>query len=131
MLKRIFIVDDSKVVRQLVRTYLETRLESIVCTEAPDAVDAIERARTLRPDLIVLDFCMPQMNGMEAAAIFHEMLPKVPIILFTLHKDIVPEKRAKAVGIRSIVSKMDQMDVLLGEVLNFVGVAKSAAASAS
>ena len=126
MPKRIFIVDDSKTVRQLVRTYLETRLEYIVCAEATDGLDAIQRAREVKPDLIVLDLCMPLMNGLEAAAILHDMLPKVPIILFTLHKDVVSEKRAQAVGIHAVVSKMDQIDVLLEEVLNFVGVVRTA-----
>ncbi len=126
MPKRIFIVDDSKTVRQLVRTYLETRLEYIVCAEATDGLDAIQRAREVKPDLIVLDLSMPLMNGLEAAAILHDMLPKVPIILFTLHKDVVSKKRAQAVGIHAVVSKMDQIDVLLQEVLNFVGVVRTA-----
>jgi two-component system nitrate/nitrite response regulator NarL len=126
--KRIFIVDDSKTVRHLVRTYLETRLEYIDCAEATDGLDAIQRAREVKPDLIVLDLSMPLMNGLEAAAILHDMLPKVPIILFTLHKDVVSKKRAQAVGIHAVVSKMDQIDVLLQEVLNFVGVVRNATA---
>jgi CheY-like chemotaxis protein len=126
--KRIFIVDDSKTVRRLVRAYLEAQLEHIDCAEAVDGVDAIQRVREVEPDLIVLDLSMPTMNGLEAAAVLHEMLPRVPIILFTLHKDVVSEKRAQAVGIRAVVSKMDQIDVLLGEVLNFVGVMRNATA---
>jgi CheY-like chemotaxis protein len=120
--KRIFIVDDSKIVRQLVRNHLESRLEQIVCVEAADGMEAIQRVGEAEPDLIVLDLSMPIMNGLEAAAILHDKLPKVPIILFTLHKDIVSEKRAQAVGVRAVVSKMDQIDVLLEAVLNFVGV---------
>lgn len=128
MPKRIFIVDDSKNVRNLVRTYLENRLESIDCAEAADGLDAIHRAREVAPDLIVLDFSMPLMNGLEAGAILHDMLPKVPIILFTMHKEIVSEKRAQAFGIRSVISKMDHFDVLLDEIQKYVGVAKAATA---
>ena len=128
MPQRIFIVDDSKPVRKLVRTYLEDRLEYIDCAEAVDGLDAIHRAREVAPDLIVLDLSMPLMDGLEASAILHDMLPKVPIILFTLHKEIVSEKRAKAFGIRTVVSKMDHIDVLLDEVLKYVGVAKAATA---
>ena len=126
--KRIFIVDDSKSVRQLVRTCIEARLEHVVCAEAADGLDAIQRVREVEPDLIVLDLSMPMMNGLEAAAILHDMLPKVPIILFTLHKDVIPEHRAKAAGIRVVISKMDQIDVLLGAVLSFVGVVRTATA---
>jgi DNA-binding NarL/FixJ family response regulator len=126
--KLIFIVDDSAVVRRLVRDYLESRLEYVVCSEAGDGLEAIQQARESRPDLVVLDFCMPKINGMEAAAALHKMFPRVPMILYTLHKDIVPEKLAKAAGIRAVVSKLDPFDILLGEVLNFVGVARAASA---
>ena len=128
MTKRIFIVDDSKIVRQLVRTYLENRLEFVACSEAVDGLDAVQRAREIGPDLIVLDLSMPMMNGLEAAAILHDMMPRVPIILYTLHKDIVSERRAHSVGIRAVVSKTDQIEVLLEEVQNYVGVARTATA---
>jgi CheY-like chemotaxis protein len=128
MPKRIFIIDDSKIVRQYVRTHLETRSDHVVCAEAVDGLDAIRLAGEVKPDVIVIDLCMPRMDGMEAAAILHGMLPRVPIILYTLHKEIVSEKRAQAAGIRSVVSKMDQIDVLLGEIQNFMGAARSATA---
>jgi CheY-like chemotaxis protein len=128
MTKRILVVDDSKIVRQFVRTRLETWSQQIVCAEAVDGLDAVRLASEIQPDVIVIDFCMPRMNGVEAAAILHGMLPSVPIILYTLHKEIVSEKRAQAAGIRAVVSKMDQIDVLLGEIQNFVGAARSATA---
>lgn len=128
MPKRIFIVDDSKPVRKLVRTYLENRLGHIDCVEATDGLDAIHRAREVEPDIIILDLSMPLMSGLEAGAILHDMLPKVPIILFTMHKEIVSEKRAQAFGIRTVVSKMDHIDVLLDEIQKYVGAVKTATA---
>jgi CheY-like chemotaxis protein len=128
MPRRILFVDDSQIVRRLVRSYLETRLKNIVCAEAVDGLDAIQRAREVAPDLVVLDLCMPKMNGLEAAAVLNGMLPRVPIILFTLHKDIVSDKLANAVGIRAVVSKTDRIEVLFEEILNFVGVARAATA---
>ena len=92
MPKHIFIVDDSPLVRRLVRTCLEARLEHIDCAEAVNGMDAVQRAAEVKPDVIILDLCMPMMNGVEAAASLHRMFPKVPIILYTLHKDMVPEK---------------------------------------
>ena len=71
---------------------------------------------------------MPLMSGLEAGAILHDMLPKVPIILFTMHKEIVSEKRAQAFGIRTVVSKMDHIDVLLDEIQKYVGAVKTATA---
>jgi CheY-like chemotaxis protein len=128
MPKRILIVDDSKIVRQFVRTRVESRSEQLVCAEAVDGLDGIRVAGEINPDVIVIDLCMPKMDGLQAAAVMHGMLPRVPIILYTLHKEIVSEKRAQAAGIRAVVSKMDQIDVLLGKIQNFVGASKSATA---
>jgi len=116
MAKRIFIVDDSKVVRQFLRTHLENSSENVVCAEAQDGLDAVQRAAEVAPDVIVLDFCMPRMNGMEAAGILHDRLPNVPIILYTLRSEIVNTTLAKNSGICAVVSKTDPFDVLLGEV---------------
>jgi CheY-like chemotaxis protein len=126
--KWIFTVDDSKIVRQLVRTCLENRLESIVCSEEVDGLDAIQRVKEIEPDIILLDHSIPMMNGLEAAPVLHDMMPKVPIIFFTLHNDIVSDKRANAVGIRAVVSKTDQIDVLLAEVQKSVGDGRTAPA---
>src|SRR5579871_4058490 len=112
MAKRILIVDDSKVLRQLVRTYLENRLDYIACAEAADGVEAVEQAQEVAPDLVIVDFCMPRLNGIEAAAILHRIFPKVPIILYTLHKEIIGKAHTQAAGIRSVVSKIDPVDVL-------------------
>jgi two-component system response regulator NreC len=128
MPKRIFIVDDSQAVRRFVRFYLENQLAHVVCAEAADGLDAIKRAIEVQPDLILLDLCMPGRNGLDAAATLHGILPRVPIILYTLHKDIVSKERAQSAGIHSVVSKLDPLDVLLGEILNFVAVARSASA---
>jgi len=128
MPKQIFIVDDSRIVRRLVRNYVESRLDYIVCTEAEDGLEAVGRAGEVKPDLILLDLVMPRMNGLEAAAALHSMLPKVPIILFTLHEGVVSKRQAQAAGIRAVVSKTDRMDNLIEEILNFVGVARAATA---
>jgi CheY-like chemotaxis protein len=117
MPKTILIADDSQVVRQMVRSHLESRLEQVVCAEATDGLDAIEYVRKVKPELIVLDVSMPVMNGLDAAPILHGIVPEVPIILFTSHKDVVPEKRAKAAGICAVVSKIDQIEVLVDQIL--------------
>jgi CheY-like chemotaxis protein len=128
MAKRIFIVDDSQVVRQLVRTHLENLVPGVICLEASNGLDAVKHAEALGPDLIILDFSMPGLNGMQAAAALHGMLPAVPIILYTLHKDIVSGARAKEAGILAVVSKMDPLTVLLGEIKSFTGLSHSASA---
>ena len=126
--KRIFIVDDSPIVRRLVRTWVEARLEHIDCAEAVDGLDALQLAEEVGPDVIVLDLIMPKLNGFEAASSLHRLLPKIPIILYTLHKEIIPERQALAFGICAVVSKRDRIEVLLDQILRYVGVAKAASA---
>lgn len=65
---RILIVDDGDSVRDIIRIFLEKEGFQI-CGEAADGVEAIEKAKTLRPDLIVLDLAMPGMNGVAAASV--------------------------------------------------------------
>src|SRR5439155_25952586 len=76
-----------------------------VCEEAEDGAKAIEKAKHLKPDLIVLELGMPVMNGLQAAPILRAMHPKTPIILFTLYADSVVEHEAHLAGISSLVAK--------------------------
>ncbi len=128
MPKRIFIVDDSKIIRKSVRSQLESRLQHITCAEAIDGVDAIQRVNEVQPDLVVLDLCMPELNGLETAAALHDVLPKLPIILYTLHKDIISEKRVEVFGICAVVSKTDQIEVLVDAILKHVDIARAVSA---
>jgi DNA-binding NarL/FixJ family response regulator len=103
----ILIVDDDPNIRSRVREFFETETQYDVCGEAVDGVDAIEKARILNPDLIILDMSMPRMNGLDAARILNQMMSDVPIILFTMHASALLLSEVQAAGIRSIVSKAD------------------------
>jgi DNA-binding NarL/FixJ family response regulator len=105
--KRILIVDDSKAIRAAARHFVERETEFTVCGEAIDGVDAIEKARHLSPDLIILDLSMPRMNGLQAARKLRAMSVKTPIILFTMYADAVRPEETERAGISAVVSKMD------------------------
>jgi pilus assembly protein CpaE len=76
-----------------------------VCGEAVDGRDAIDKAMDLHPDLIILDMAMPHMNGLQAAQVLHQIMPTVPLILFSVHAEIASQAEAQAVGIRAVVPK--------------------------
>ena len=116
MTKRILVVDDNAPIRGLVREFIESRPGFEVCGEAADGAEGIEKSRELKPDLIVLDFLMPRINGLQAALILHEIVPNAPIILLTFYKDAVPRDLAQAAGVASILSKTDQLASLADEV---------------
>jgi len=116
MRKRILVVDDNAPIRGLVREFIQSRPGFEICGEATDGVEGIQKGRELKPDLIVLDFLMPRINGLQAALILHEIVPNTPIILFTFYKEAIPRDLAQAAGVASILSKTDQLAMLADEV---------------
>jgi DNA-binding NarL/FixJ family response regulator len=116
MHKRILIVDDNALTRGLVRVFIESRPGFEVCGEAGDGVEGIQKGRELRPDLIVLDFSMPRINGLQTAVILHQVVPKTPIILLTFYKDVIPGRVAHDAGVATVLSKTDQLSTLADEV---------------
>jgi CheY-like chemotaxis protein len=108
MARCILIVDDNIQLRRVIRVQLEAAgLE--VCGEAVDGLDAIEKARGLRPDLIVLDLSMPRMNGLEAARELTHILPRVPILLYTMHADVLRRSESLPEGITAVVAKTERL----------------------
>jgi CheY-like chemotaxis protein len=107
MAKTILIADDSAQVRKYVTRVLSVNQEFAFCEEAVDGLDALEKAREYRPDLIILDLGMPVMNGLETARELKRVMPVVPIILFTLHGEMISEEQASSSGIDLVIAKSD------------------------
>jgi len=124
MLKSVLIVDDSQVVRDVLRDFFETLTDWKVRGEAGDGAEAIQKARELKPDLILLDFSMPKMNGLEAASVLKKMLPNVRIIAFTMFADALGSKLSSAVDL--VVPKAEGLTVLARAVQSLVGTAHEA-----
>jgi YesN/AraC family two-component response regulator len=79
---RILVADDHEAVRKGVCAILSSRLDIEVCGEASNGQDAIDKAHELKPDLITLDITMPVLNGIDAARIIRQTLPKSPYFCF-------------------------------------------------
>jgi len=123
MPKRILVADDSVTVRAIIRTFLERRAGFEVCGEAVDGVDAIEKAKELKPDLIILDLAMPRMNGAAAGSVLKRLMPKVPVILFTMYDEAVGKLLASAIGVDVILSKPDGMGRMVEHAKRLLGAA--------
>jgi CheY-like chemotaxis protein len=113
--KTILIADDSAAMRLSVRMLLETRHSELVVREAVDGVDAIEKAKKAKPDLILLDLSMPRLNGAEAATVLKNDMPETPVILFTMYTDLYADALCRAIGV-DFVSKVDGIPKLLERV---------------
>lgn len=116
MAKSILIADDSATMRRLLRTFLKWHADCDVCGEAVDGLDAIEKARQLKPDVILLDLSMPRMNGAEAASALKAQIPGVRIILFTMYNEWMGDTLASAIGVDVVLSKPDGMSKLVDAV---------------
>jgi DNA-binding NarL/FixJ family response regulator len=109
---RVLIADDHEVVRRGVRTILSAG-DVEVCGEAANGSEAISKAVELRPDLVILDLTMPVMGGFEAAAEIHRMLPKMPILFYSMHDGAQVIREAQRIGARGFVNKGRLSDTLL------------------
>jgi DNA-binding NarL/FixJ family response regulator len=111
MSKTILIVDDSDIVRRVLREFLTRHTSAEAFQEASDGRQAIAMAQAGKPDLIILDLSMPGMNGSKAAAELKRIAPEVPILLFTMH-----DTRAEEVGVDAVVSKVEGLGPLAEQV---------------
>jgi DNA-binding NarL/FixJ family response regulator len=109
MHKRILIADDSPSVRDVLRTFLRNHEEIEICGEAVDGLDALKKAQSLKPDLILLDLVMPEINGAEVASILKQKMPDIRIILFTMYSESVGKALSSAIGVDVVLSKPDGM----------------------
>lgn len=102
---RILVVDDHPLIRQGLRVLLEAHADWQVCGEGVNGVDAIEKHRLLRPDLVVIDVSMPVMNGLDASLDILKESPTIPILLYTSYLTHQLIETAHNAGIRGTVSK--------------------------
>lgn len=109
---RILVVDDNAKVRDGLRFLLESHADWEVCGEAADGIEAIERYRQLRPDLLIVDVSMPRMNGLDASLEILKLAPKILILLYTSYLTAQLIEVAHKAGIRGTVSK-DAMDLVV------------------
>jgi DNA-binding NarL/FixJ family response regulator len=102
---RILIVDDSAQVRTALRMCLRMNHDWIVCGEAENGRDAIELADRVKPDVLLLDYSMPVMNGLEAARSLSVLIAKCAILMFTTFATPQLTELARAAGVRAVLSK--------------------------
>jgi DNA-binding NarL/FixJ family response regulator len=114
--KRIFIVDDSTIVRNIIKTFLSETGDLEVCGEAFDGLDAVEKVSAFKPDVILLDFAMPRMNGAEAACELKRLMPETPIILFTMYSESIGNSVTSHLAVDAVLSKPDGITALVNAV---------------
>jgi DNA-binding NarL/FixJ family response regulator len=110
----VLLADDSSTFRQALRNIIEGQDDWRVCTEAHDGLEAVRSFRQHVPDIVVIDFQMPQMNGLEAAREMVRQCPQVPILMVTMFLSEQLVREAKKIGIKGACAKTDPACVVKG-----------------
>lgn len=102
---RILLADDHSVVRQGFSAILRTQEDMDVIAEATNGREAVEKALALKPDVIVMDVAMPELNGIEATRRIQEEAPRSRILALSMHKDAVYVREILRAGARGYLLK--------------------------
>ncbi len=102
---RILIADDHDVVREGLKTILAARADFEVCGEAATGREAVAQAKELKPDVVVLDFSMPELNGFEATRQIRQALPGTEVLILTMHDSETLAREVLAAGARGFLLK--------------------------
>jgi len=106
-LVRILVADDNPAVRHYLRSLLELESTWRVCGEARTGGEAMEKVKESPPDMILLDFQMPDLNGIDVARQIAKIFPEIPILMVTIHLSKQLAEEARKVGIRGVCLKSD------------------------
>jgi DNA-binding NarL/FixJ family response regulator len=104
---RILVVDDNPAVRHYLRSLLEQQDTWLVSDEARTGSEALQRVKKNPPDVILLDFQMPDLNGLDVARQVSSQFPEIPILMVTIHLSSALVEEARRAGVRGACAKSD------------------------
>jgi CheY-like chemotaxis protein len=106
MSTRILIADDNPAVRRTLRSLL-LAAGAWDIADVANGQEAVAKAQELKPDLIILDLVMPVLDGLKAARQLSQLMPAIPMLMYTLHWSPQVEVEAQKLGVRKVISKSD------------------------
>jgi two-component system response regulator NreC len=110
---KVLIVDDHAFIRRGIQAILSSAPEWDLCGEAENGIAAIRLARDLKPDIIIMDVSMPELNGIEATRTIHQLQPQIKIVLLTLHESAELVRSAFRAGAQGYLLKSEAEHELL------------------
>jgi len=122
MASRILIADDHEMVRRGIRSLLEARHRDVQVLEAGDGREAVEKTIDFKPDLVILDLSMPQLDGFSAAREIRKVTATTPILILTFEKTGVLTEMAQSIGVSGYITKSEDSDTLLHAIDAAMGI---------
>jgi len=113
---RVLVADDHALLRQGIRSLLEARLGWQVVGEAVNGREAVEKAAQLKPDLVLLDITMPELNGIEATRQILKAVPETEVLILTMHESEKTMREVLQAGARGFVLKSEAPSDLLSSI---------------
>lgn len=107
------IVDDNEASRRAIRSLLSSRPNWLICGEAADGLEAVDKAKALLPDVVLMDISMPRMNGLEATRIIRRDLPESKVVILSQNDPAIARSQALEVDAAACVDKMEIVQRLL------------------
>ena len=126
MSARILLVDDHAAVRRGLRSLLSSHPDLEIVGEAEDGFEAVEKAKTLRPDLVLMDIAMPRMDGLQAATILAQEVPESKIIIISQNDPRVTRRQAEQVNAAAYIPKSELYAGLLPTLAKVLGFGTAA-----
>jgi DNA-binding NarL/FixJ family response regulator len=118
---RIVLADDHLTVRQTIRICIESDPQMEVVAEAGSGRETIAAVDRTTPDMVVLDYQMPGLNGLEVARVIRERHPQVPMLMLTGEEDAALRAASERVGVKGFMLKGQPLDELLTEIHSIMG----------
>lgn len=110
---RILIVDDLQIVRDTIRSVISPQTDMEVVAEAVCGVQALELARTLKPDVVIMDISIPWLNGIMTTEQIMLDLPGIKVIALSVHTDKRYVQAMLGAGAQAYISKSDGIDIII------------------
>jgi DNA-binding NarL/FixJ family response regulator len=117
----VLVVDDSAAMRKALCRLFTTAAGFEVCGQAANGEEAIQKVRDLQPQLVVLDLCMPGLNGLETARQLQSLAQPPPIILYSMMAEEIGQKEAFDCGVSAVVSKAEGIKTLITRARGILG----------
>jgi DNA-binding NarL/FixJ family response regulator len=118
---RILLVDDQSSVRRGLAMRLQLESDITVVGEAEDGIAAVEAAQTLQPDVLVMDYEMPGMDGIQAAKTLADLGLESRVVMLSIHDNPSVKQAAAGAGVHAFVAKHQPSEALLAAIRSAAG----------